>query len=61
MSFRLPALVALACALAPAAAAAQAPARLRVRGFTCSRSGTVERLTLRCKRGRRVATARWIG
>jgi hypothetical protein len=37
------------------------PARLRVRGFTCDFSGTDERLTLRCKRGRRVATARWIG
>lgn len=37
------------------------PARLRVRGYTCAFSGPDERLTLRCKRGRRVATARWGG
>ncbi|HYM57472.1 MAG TPA: hypothetical protein VES79_05865 [Solirubrobacteraceae bacterium] len=37
------------------------PARLRVRGFRCDFSGTDERLTLRCKRGRRVAIARWVG
>lgn len=37
------------------------PPRLRVRGYTCDFSGTDEQLTLRCKRGRRVATARWGG
>jgi hypothetical protein len=37
------------------------PPRLRVRGFTCDFSGSDERLTLSCKRGRRVATARWGG
>lgn len=37
------------------------PSRLRVRGFTCDFSGSDERLTLSCRRGRRVATARWIG
>ena len=37
------------------------PPQVRVKGFTCGRTGTDELLTLRCKRGRRVATARWVG
>jgi hypothetical protein len=37
------------------------PSRIRVKGFTCDFKGTDELLTLRCKRGRRVATARWGG
>lgn len=37
------------------------PSRLRVRGYTCVFSGSDVQLTLQCKRGRRVATARWGG
>jgi hypothetical protein len=37
------------------------PSRIRVRGFTCAFSGSDVQLTLSCKRGRRVATARWGG
>jgi hypothetical protein len=37
------------------------PSRIRVRGFSCSFGGSDALLTLKCKRGRRVATARWVG
>jgi hypothetical protein len=37
------------------------PSRIRIKGFMCSFGGTDEQLTLSCKRGRRVATARWGG